>query len=82
MLLPRVARPWRDRGALRRVSCAGALAAEEGVHGWDPTALRAEDWVGGRGGQGACSEEGVCVGGDHIQSFLDSPYHSFNFSFL
>ncbi len=37
MLLPRVARPWRDRGALGRVSCAGALAAEATTHRAHPT---------------------------------------------
>ena len=44
---------------------AGALAAEEVVHALDPTPLRAEALLGGRGGKGARSEEGVCIGGDH-----------------
>ena len=46
---------------------AGALAAEEVVHALDPTALRAEALLGGRGGKGACSKEGVCTGGDHTE---------------
>ena len=46
---------------------AGALAAEEVVHGLEPTALRAEALVGGRGGKGACSEKGLCTGRDHME---------------
>ena len=34
----------------------------------DPTALRAEALLGGREGRkGACSEEGVCTGGDDME---------------
>ena len=51
---------------------AAAWAAEEEVHALDPTALRAEALLGGRGGsKWAFSEEGVCTGGDdmHIAEF-------------
>ena len=44
--------------------CAGALPAEEVVHASHPTTLRAEAALRGSGGKGACSEEGVCIGGD------------------
>jgi len=43
---------------------AGALAAEEGGHALDPTALRAEALLGGRGAEGACSENRLCIGWD------------------
>jgi len=43
---------------------ARALAAEEGGHAWDPIALRAEALLDGRGGEGVCSENRLCIGGD------------------
>ena len=54
---------------------AGALASQEG-HALNHRALRAEALLGGRGGEGAVSGEGVCIGGDHTEfyeSFL--PQH-------
>jgi len=45
-------------------SSAGALAAEEGGHAWDPIALRAEALLGGRGAEGACSGNRLCIGWD------------------
>ena len=38
---------------------AGALAAEEALHGLDPAAMKAEVFLGGRGCKGASSEEGL-----------------------
>ena len=60
---------------------AGALASQEG-HALNHRALRAEALLGGRGGKGACSREGVCIGGDHTE-FYESFSHSISgLSFL
>ena len=57
-------------------SSAGALAAEEVVHVLDPTTLKAEALLGGKGGKRAFSEEGVCNGGDDTEfSEFSLPQH-------
>jgi len=62
--------------ALLELCCRGEV-----VHGLEPTALREEALVAVRGGKGACSEEGLCTGGDDADfSHISLPQH-FCFSF-
>lgn len=48
----------------RHLSSARTLAAEGAAATLGPTAMRAQTWLRQRPGQGPCSEEELCMGGD------------------